>query len=55
MPREEAIEEVKRTIRKTYARKGADVVAKNEAAVDASIEHLHRIEVPAAPGQRAGR
>ncbi|MFZ0530469.1 MAG: pyruvate:ferredoxin (flavodoxin) oxidoreductase [Propionicimonas sp.] len=49
MPRAEAIEEVKRTIRKTYARKGADVVAKNEAAVDASVEHLHRIDVPAAP------
>ncbi|MFN8137096.1 MAG: pyruvate:ferredoxin (flavodoxin) oxidoreductase [Propionicimonas sp.] len=49
LPRAEAIEEVKRTIRKTYARKGADVVAKNEAAVDASVEHLHRIEVPAEP------
>jgi pyruvate-ferredoxin/flavodoxin oxidoreductase len=47
MPREAAIEEVKRTIRKTYARKGADVVAKNEAAVDASVDSLHRIEVPA--------
>ncbi|HEX5334851.1 MAG TPA: 4Fe-4S binding protein, partial [Propionicimonas sp.] len=46
MPREEAIEEVKRTIRKTYARKGADVVVKNEAAVDASVEHLHRVPVP---------
>jgi pyruvate-ferredoxin/flavodoxin oxidoreductase len=49
MPREEAIEEVKRTIRKTYGRKGADIVAKNEAAVDASVENLHRIEVPTAP------
>ena len=49
LPREEAIEEVKRTIRKTYGRKGADVVAKNEAAVDASVENLHRIEVPTAP------
>ena len=48
MPREAAIEEVKKTIRKTYSRKGADVVAKNEAAVDASVEHLHRIEVPTA-------
>ncbi|MCA0294777.1 MAG: pyruvate:ferredoxin (flavodoxin) oxidoreductase [Actinobacteria bacterium] len=48
LPRQEAIEEVKRTIRSTYARKGADVVAKNEAAVDASVEHLHRIEVPQA-------
>jgi pyruvate-ferredoxin/flavodoxin oxidoreductase len=49
LPREEAIEEVKRTIRKTYGRKGADVVAKNEAAVDASVDNLHRIEVPAQP------
>ncbi|HEY3544464.1 MAG TPA: 4Fe-4S binding protein, partial [Propionicimonas sp.] len=46
LPREEAIEEVKRTIRKTYARKGADVVVKNEAAVDASVENLHRVPVP---------
>lgn len=49
LPRDEAIEEVKRTIRKTYLKKGADVVAKNEAAVDASVEHLHKLEVPAAP------
>jgi len=49
MPREKAIAQVKKAIRKTYARKGADVVAKNEAAVDASIADLHRIEVPAVP------
>ena len=49
LPKDEAIAEVKRTIRKTYARKGADVVAKNEAAVDASVDNLHRIAVPAAP------
>ncbi|HEY3337707.1 MAG TPA: pyruvate:ferredoxin (flavodoxin) oxidoreductase [Propionicimonas sp.] len=46
LPREAAIEEVKRTIRKTYARKGEDVVLKNEAAVDASVENLHRVPVP---------
>ena len=44
-----AIEKVKTAIRKTYARKGADVVARNEAAVDASVASLHRVEVPAAP------
>ena len=49
MPAEQAIAQVKKAIRKTYARKGADVVAKNEAAVDASLADLHRIEVPAAP------
>ena len=49
LPAEQAIKQVKKAIRKTYARKGADVVAKNEAAVDASLADLHRIEVPAAP------
>jgi len=49
MAREKAITQVKKAIRKTYARKGADVVAKNEAAVDASVADLHRIEVPATP------
>ncbi len=54
LPREEAIEEVKKTIRKSYARKGADVVLKNEAAVDASVENLHRIQVPAEPVGEVG-
>ena len=49
MPRADAVEAVKATIRKTYARKGADVVAKNEAAVDASVDSLFRVEVPSAP------
>ncbi len=49
MPKELALAQVKKAIRKTYARKGADVVAKNEAAVDASIADLHRVEVPTAP------
>ncbi len=53
MPREAAIEKVKATIRKTYARKGADVVAKNEFAVDTAIADLHRVEVPAAPASDA--
>ena len=35
-PREEAIEKIKAAIRKTYARKGAAVVARNQAAVDAA-------------------
>ncbi|MBN9105800.1 MAG: pyruvate:ferredoxin (flavodoxin) oxidoreductase [Propionibacteriaceae bacterium] len=54
LPKSEAIAEVKRTIRKTYARKGADVVAKNEAAVDATVENLFRIAVPAAPVSEVG-
>ena len=46
MPRDDAIAAVKKSIRKTYGRRGPDVVAKNEAAVDASLASLHRIEVP---------
>ncbi|OIQ84308.1 pyruvate-flavodoxin oxidoreductase [mine drainage metagenome] len=49
MPRDAAIEAVKGSIRKTYARKGADVVTRNEAAVDTALAHLHRVEVPAQP------
>ncbi|MDR1710870.1 MAG: pyruvate:ferredoxin (flavodoxin) oxidoreductase [Propionibacteriaceae bacterium] len=49
MPREQAIEEVKKSIRKTYSKKGADVVAKNEEAVDASVAALHQVQIPAAP------
>ena len=54
LPREQAIEEVKRSIRKTYGRRGADIVAKNEAAVDTAVAHLHRVEVPDAPASDVG-
>ena len=46
LPREEAIAKVKSAIVKTYGRRGAEVVARNHAAVDAALEGLHRIEVP---------
>jgi pyruvate-ferredoxin/flavodoxin oxidoreductase len=46
LPREEAIAKIKSAIAKTYGRRGAEVVARNHAAVDAALEGLHRIEVP---------
>ena len=46
LPREEAIEAVKSAIRKTYAKRGSEVVTRNEAAVDAALEHLHEVAVP---------
>jgi len=49
MPRDAAIEAVKESIRKTYSRKGADVVTRNEAAVDTALAHLHRVEASAQP------
>ena len=46
LPRDEAIAKIKAAIAKTYGRRGAEVVAKNHAAVDATLEGLHQIEVP---------
>jgi pyruvate-ferredoxin/flavodoxin oxidoreductase len=47
LPREEAIAAIKKAIQKTYGKRGDAVVQKNFAAVDASIEHLHEVSVPA--------
>ena len=46
LPRDEAIDKIKAAIAKTYGRRGADVVARNHAAVDRALAGLHRIEVP---------
>ena len=46
LPREEAIAKIKSAIAKTYGRRGAEVVARNHAAVDRALEGLRRIEVP---------
>ncbi len=46
LPKDEAIKKVKASIRTTYGRRGADVVTRNEAAVDASVGALHQIETP---------
>jgi pyruvate-ferredoxin/flavodoxin oxidoreductase len=46
LPREEAIEQIKQTIKKTYGRKGEDVVKKNFAAVDHTLTHLKQVNYP---------
>jgi pyruvate-ferredoxin/flavodoxin oxidoreductase len=45
LPRDEAIGHIKKTIEKTYARKGAEVVQKNFAAVDHTLAHLYEVKV----------
>ncbi len=50
LPREQAIAAIKKAIKKTYGRKGEDVVKKNIQAVDHTLEHLHEIPVPARAG-----
>jgi pyruvate-ferredoxin/flavodoxin oxidoreductase len=47
LPREEAIEQIKKAIKKTYGKRGEAVVAKNFAAVDAALAHLEKVELPA--------
>jgi pyruvate-ferredoxin/flavodoxin oxidoreductase len=46
LPREEAIEAIRESIRHTYGRKGEDVVQKNMQAVDATLAHLFEIKIP---------
>jgi pyruvate-ferredoxin/flavodoxin oxidoreductase len=46
MPRDEAIKAIKAAIAKTYGRRGPEVVARNDAAVDASLAALHQVENP---------
>jgi pyruvate-ferredoxin/flavodoxin oxidoreductase len=48
LPREEAIEQIKKAIRKTYGKRGEDVVRKNFAAVDETLTNLHEVKVPGA-------
>ena len=53
MPRDKAIEAIKRATEKTYARKGKEIVEKNFAAIDSALANLHEVRVPAkATGQR---
>lgn len=47
LPREQAIEQIKKAIRKTYIKRGEAVVEKNWAAVDATLAHLYPVKVPA--------
>ena len=47
IPLEEAVGHMKKAIENTYGKKGADIVAMNHAAVDAGINNVHKVEVPA--------
>jgi len=47
LPREEAIESIKYSIKKTYGAKGEDVVRKNFQAVEQTLANLFEVKVPA--------
>jgi pyruvate-ferredoxin/flavodoxin oxidoreductase len=46
LPKEQAIQQIKKAIQKTYGKRGDAVVQQNFAAVDAALAHLHPVEVP---------
>jgi pyruvate-ferredoxin/flavodoxin oxidoreductase len=48
LPREQAIESIKYSIKKTYGKKGDEIVQMNLKAVDNTLAHLHEVKVPAA-------
>lgn len=52
LPREEALEAVRDSIRKTYASKGKEIVLMNLAAVDQAAGHLREVMLPGRVGSR---
>jgi pyruvate-ferredoxin/flavodoxin oxidoreductase len=48
LPREQAIEEIKKSIRKAYGRKGEEIVQRNLKAVDNTLSNLFEVKHPGA-------
>jgi pyruvate-ferredoxin/flavodoxin oxidoreductase len=46
LPRDEAVEQIKDAIKKTYGKRGQSIVDKNFAAVDAALAGMHEVKVP---------
>ncbi|HKC66081.1 MAG TPA: pyruvate:ferredoxin (flavodoxin) oxidoreductase, partial [Pyrinomonadaceae bacterium] len=46
LPREEAIQKIKESIKKSYGKRGEAVVRQNYAAVDAALAYLFEVSVP---------
>jgi pyruvate-ferredoxin/flavodoxin oxidoreductase len=46
LPKDQAIEEIKKSIKKTYGKRGEAVVKQNYAAVDSALENMYKIDVP---------
>src|SRR5581483_9432425 len=46
LPRDEAIQAIKTSIKKTYGKKGEEVVQMNLKAVDNTLAHLYEVALP---------
>jgi pyruvate-ferredoxin/flavodoxin oxidoreductase len=51
LPASEAIAAIKESIRRTYGKKGEEIVQMNLAAVDKTLAHLHEVKLPAGNGR----
>jgi pyruvate-ferredoxin/flavodoxin oxidoreductase len=47
LPKDEAIARIKEAARKTYGKKGEDIVQMNLRAIDNTLEHLYEVQIPA--------
>jgi pyruvate-ferredoxin/flavodoxin oxidoreductase len=54
LPRDEAIQQIRKSIEKSYRSKGQAVIDRNFAAVDAALDHLHEVEVPKSVSNERG-
>jgi len=55
LPRDEAITHIKKSIEKSYGKRGPEVVRRNCEVVDQALAHLHEIPVPATISARRSR
>ncbi len=46
LPKDEAIAAIKNAIKKTYGKRGEEIVNRNYQAVDMALEYLHEVKVP---------
>ena len=51
LPEDEAIAQIKKFVEKSYGKRGEKVVQRNYAAIDLSLERLHRVQTGPAPAK----
>ncbi|HCF93806.1 MAG TPA: pyruvate:ferredoxin (flavodoxin) oxidoreductase, partial [Verrucomicrobia bacterium] len=55
LPREDAIAQIKTAIKKTYGKKGEEIVRMNFNAVDQTLANMYEVELPSAVTAQRGR
>ncbi len=55
LPKDDAIARIKEKAKATFGKKGPEVVRVNLEAIDAALDHLHRVEVPSEVSATRGR